>query len=323
VSMRRALQFAVVREDARTVLALLEASGARRPLLVASGGCTLLAVRALAPDVAPVALDPNPAQLEHVRRKDAELARARATGDFTRLGVGAADPDSLTECGNYEALFRLWRHVIDDFVLPREQRERLFDDADALARGTRALLASRWWRTSFEIVFADAPLETMFGPAATQHAVRGSYPGWFRRAFERGLARADALDNPFLHHLFLGHYLPRPSACPDCFARVEPRAPLELVHATFQDYTDLAQHDFVDLSNVLDWMAPHEVDALLARCAEELRCGALLVWRQLNNDRALEARIRGAFVFDHALAARLFAADRSLFYSSLHVGRRT
>jgi S-adenosylmethionine-diacylglycerol 3-amino-3-carboxypropyl transferase len=324
--MRGALQFAVVREDARTVLALLAASGARSPLLVASGGCTLLAVLVHAPHVRPVALDPNPAQLEHVRRKAAELERAFATRDFTCFGVGAARPDSLAECGNFEALFRLWRHVVDDFVCRREVRERLFDDAASLARGTQALLASRWWKTAFEIVFADAPLETMFGPAATQHAVRGSYPGWFQRAFERGLARADALDNPFLHHLFLGHYRERPSAWPDFLAGGEGRAPLgplELVQATFQDHTDLAAHDLVDLSNVLDWMAPNEVDALLARCAQELRPGALLVWRQLNNDRDLEARTRGAFVFDHELAARLFAADRSLFYSSLHVGRRT
>jgi S-adenosylmethionine-diacylglycerol 3-amino-3-carboxypropyl transferase len=330
--MRGALQFAVVREDARTVLALLEASGARRPLLVASGGCTLLAVLVHAPHVRPLALDPNPAQLEHARRKAAELERALSTRNFTRLGVGAAGPDSLAECGNFEALFRLWRHVVDDFVVARQVRERLFDDAASLARGTQELLASRWWKTAFEIVFADAPLETMFGPAATQHAVRGSYPGWFQRAFERGLARADALDNPFLHHLLLGHYLERPSAWPDFLAggaahttraTLGPLGPLELVQATFQDHGDLAAHDFIDLSNVLDWMAPDEVDALLARCAQELRPGAMLVWRQLNNDRDLEARTRGAFAFDHTLAARLFAADRSLFYSSLHVGRRT
>src|SRR5690349_17004226 len=67
------VKFAVVREDPLVEDALVRRFGARRVLLIASGGCTALSLRALHPELELTLLDPNPAQLERVERKAAAL----------------------------------------------------------------------------------------------------------------------------------------------------------------------------------------------------------------------------------------------------------
>ena len=50
--------------------------------------------------------------------------------------------------------------------------------------------------------------------------------------------------------------------------------------------------------------------------------GAVVMWRQLNNRRDLAAHLRPTFRFDATWERSLWEADRSLFYSSVHVGVR-
>ena len=54
---RARVQFAVVREDPRIERALVEEHRPRRALLVASGGCTAMALRAWFPDLEVVLVD--------------------------------------------------------------------------------------------------------------------------------------------------------------------------------------------------------------------------------------------------------------------------
>ena len=63
------IQFAVVREDPRLDQEVFSRYPAKRPFLIASGGCTALTLQPLFPDAVFTLLDPNPAQLEHVRAK--------------------------------------------------------------------------------------------------------------------------------------------------------------------------------------------------------------------------------------------------------------
>lgn len=301
------VQFAVVREDPLVELTVLERWPCRRALMVASGGCTVLTVAARCPALQITALDPNPAQLALVARKRHALLAGEAV-----FNVEDTDPGGLSECGNFESLFRNLRHFLHEHVATDTEIEAVLEGR----LETSLLTEAPYWPVAFRLFFSDAYLVAMFGPDAVQYAEQGSYPDYFRRRFERGLAREDRAENPFLHHLLLGRY--RAHALPELLR--QPPGEVTLTEGLLQDQS-FAAYDFVDLSNVLDWMGPSDVDALLDRLAETAP-GTVVLWRQLNNARPLHVRLQEHFTFDADLEARLHARDRSLFYERLHIGRR-
>lgn len=295
----RALQFAVVREDPLVEVRAF-ASSPRRALLVASGGCTAFSLAGRWPDAELVLVDPNPAQHAQVRAR----AEAWMRGDLASLNVGNADPEGLSEVGNFEGLFRSWRTFVHDWVAsPDVVRAAFGGDASARAE----IVGSRWWPVAFELFFSDPMLVTMFGPAAVQHAPPGSYPAYFRAVFERLL---DASPSPFAAHLLLGHYLPE--APPDFLRRAPVTLRAEHLVGTLQDVPDFGRFDLVHLSNVLDWTPRDEGAALLARVAAELRPGAAVTVRQLNNRTSValpgfeieEVEAEGSFFYSRTLIGR-------------------
>lgn len=309
------LQFAVTREDPRTESGVLDDWSARagrrdpRVLLIASGGCTPLALQARWPDATICLVDPNPAQLDHVRQK----ILARDADETSRLISGG--PGSLLERGNFEGLFRVLRGVLHDFVAPPEAWERLI--SGDMAR-LSDLLESPWWVTAFEVAFSDALLLRMFGPAAVQHAAPGSYPGWFRHRIEQAILDPAAATNPFLAHILLGRYTG--TALPDWLLSPPPPAwRLGFRCCTLQDITDWPEWDLLQLSNVPDWMAPDTLHPLLHRIGAAMRPGARLLIRQLNNRRRLESHCP-MLRFDRERARELLQQDRSMFYSRILIG---
>ena len=305
------LKFAVVREDAQLEAALVARTHARAVLLVASGGCTALTLAHQFPQLSVSVFDINPLQLAHLREKAAAAAR----GELARLNVGESHPHALNQCGEFEGLFRLLRGGIEEFVAPSAEIARYFSGERALARDW---IRARYWPAVFATVFNDALLHAMFGPDATQHAAPGSYPGYFQRAFERGLLGDDGPRNPFLQHVLLGQYLP-PDAPPYVHATQIP--PIDIIEGSLAQVADLSRFDLFSLSNVFDWSD----DALAAdwgeRIARAARPGAAVILRQLNNRREL-ARFFPGFHFDDALGAQLTQRDRSLFYERIVVGFR-
>jgi S-adenosylmethionine-diacylglycerol 3-amino-3-carboxypropyl transferase len=307
------LKFAVVREDPRLEEDLVRRTGTEGVLLVASGGCTALHLLARFPKLRVVGFDFNPAQLEHVREK----AGAAQRGELRRLNVKDADRRALNQRGAFEGLFRGLRGAIAEFVAPEVDLEAFF----AAARSERAGLLSRWtasryWPAAFQVAFADGLLHAMFGPAATQHAAPGSYPGYFQRAFERGLAREDAAENPFLQHVLLGRYLE-----PPLYAAAPASPPPELLLGTLLDVPDLGRFGLVSLSNVFDWSDDALVVAWADKLRREARPGCVVLIRQLNNQRNLRPFFPG-FRFDDQLGRDFLNADRSLFYERFEVAFR-
>lgn len=307
------VRFAVVREDPAVEIACVERYGLKNALVCASGGCTALALKHRFPELSVTAYDTNPAQLEHLARK----VRAVENADLRALNVSAPSSQGLSQCGAFEKLFRTLRFAFCELVASPVELYAYFDPpcADPAAY-TAKWFSSRYWPSLFAMVFCDAPLVAMFGPDAVQHAVPGSYPAYFQRAFERGLARADGPRNPFLQHVFLSHY------------RLGDAPPFVFANRTL-DVTphlgglpdDLAPFDLVHLSNIFDWSS----DALVTGWASKLnalRSGAVITLRQLNNDRPLRAFFERDFAFDEVLSGALLARDRSLFYNRIEVGVR-
>jgi S-adenosylmethionine-diacylglycerol 3-amino-3-carboxypropyl transferase len=311
-------KFAVVREDPDVEFQVCARVSARSVLLVASGGCTALTLAHRSPGLQITAFDFNPAQLEHVREKRDAVAR----GDLRALNVGDDATAGLNQRGEFEGLFRVLRGVLVEFVAPRGELASFFDEATT--RDARSALVERWrtsryWPVAFELAFHDSLLHAMFGPAATQHAERGSYPGYFQRAFERGLLREDAVRNPFLRHVLVGCY--DEANAPD-YVRAGRAIDLELILGSLVSVPELARFDVISLSNVFDWSD----DALVTEWATALRRhahpGSAVILRQLNNRRDLRRFFGEDFSFDDTLGAELTARDRSLFYERIEVGLR-
>ncbi|MCB9920306.1 MAG: DUF3419 family protein [Planctomycetes bacterium] len=314
-----AIQFAVVREDATIECAIARELERRSALLVASGGCTALALASACPGLAQTLVDPNPAQLELVERKASLLADPDIPP--SRFGVGADEPNALHECGNFEWLFRLLRQVLDLFVVAPSERARRFE----IDEDWDDVFDTPYWPRAFELVFSEGMLVTMFGPAAIQHATPGSYPEYFRGRIEAALRRDDRSSNPYLHHLLLGRYSERPASWPEYLRRRSDFPAVfapEVVHGTLLDVRSFEPFDFVGLSNVMDWMDDASCTELAKRLADELEPGAAVLWRQLNDPRDLIGRFEAAFEFDSERDTRLLARERSAFYDAVHLGRR-
>jgi S-adenosylmethionine-diacylglycerol 3-amino-3-carboxypropyl transferase len=315
--MRERVKFAVVREDPDLEARLVEAVAARAVLVVASGGCTALSLAARFPGVRVTAFDISPAQLDHVRDK----ARAVAAGDLRALNVGDDDPAGICQRGHFEGLFRVLRAFVEDLVAPRAEIEAFFSPAPPERRAAlvEGWTTSRYWPAAFATCFNEPLLHAMFGPAATQHAAPGSYPAYFQRAFERGLARPDAAHNPFLQHVLLGRYLDRDAPA---YARAARPLDVDLVLGSLSDVPDLGRFDVVSLSNVFDWSDDATVAAWAGALAAAARPGSAVIVRKLNNRRDVRRFFAPAFRFDDALGAALLEQDRSLFYDRVEVAFR-
>lgn len=305
-------QFAVVREDPALDAEVLSRTPARRALLVASGGCSAFALLGRFPALEITLVEPNPVQADLVRRKLALLRHRDHETHPARWNLGSDDPGGLCQRGNFERLFRQLRAFVQEFIAPRRAWEAFFERPEA--EFLDAVFASPWWPAAFGAFFSDRMLETMFTAAATQHADPGSYPEYFRRAFERGLRRPDAADNPFLHHVWLGMYIDRPGSRPEWTAFHDGARDPVVVPARLEDVSDLSGFDFVGLSNVMDWMDIGAIDRL-GRNLRTLRPGAAVLWRQLNNDDRHELRFGPGLAVDEELSEQLLRDDRSLFYN--------
>lgn len=315
------IKFAITREDPDLEDVVLARTPGRRALLVCSGGCTALTLATRRPNLEISAFDINPAQLQHVRDK----IDAAAAGDLRGLDVLGADgiePRGLNQRGEFEKLFRILRGFLCEFVVPQAELRAFFAPDSEL--GSRLSLVEKWvqspyFAVAFELVFHDSFLNAMFGPAATQHAERGSYPRYFREVFLRGLRAADAHKNPFLQHILLGAYLP--DSAPD-YVRAGQRLAVRLIQGSLTDVPDLESYDLYGLSNVFDWADDELVSAWAEALKSVARPGSAVLLRQLNNRRDLRRFFAPEFAFDDALGEELLARDRSLFYCRIEVGFR-
>ncbi len=316
------VQFAVVREDPMVEAALVRLANASNVLLIASGGCTALTLQALFPDLHITLVDFNPAQLERVREKISALHDIDSETRHRKFNIGTSDPSGLNQCGNFESLFRGLREFIFDLVADETEIRGLFEKKGRLADVSEILFSNRYWSVAFDLYFSDSLLNAMFGPDATQHAETGSYPRYFQALFEKGLTSAGAFDNYFLHHVFLGYYLQRPASLPYYLSAPPTDYRFQMVEGTLDQVPELQRFDLISLSNIMDWMPLAESASLIGYLRNEMKSGATVLYRQLNNYTDLSTYFGDSFEFNTGLGVRFQKSERSLFYASTHVGKR-
>lgn len=354
------LAFAQVREDPRIDVAIADRlRRSAKVIMIASGGCTA-AVLSRLPHITHIKLvDANPAQLALTRLKLQLLAQAQPADRLALLGhTDMSCKERQRELTDRLNSLRLSPHVLGP--LPDVARlgpdycgryERLFAalqssiSADApLASSIRGLLTvggsqrqatspadhpTLWSRLSaiFDDIFALPNLVNLFGEEATQNP-RLPFASHFALRLASVLKRQDVSRNPFVWTLLHGRgksgvhpdWVDLPAGLPSCA--------LEAVQSPMIDALRDAkrlgeQYDLVHLSNALDWLAPADACATLQAAWDCTARGGWVVIRQLNS--TLDIRALGEAVgweWDAALSEVLHEADRSFFYSALHIGRK-
>lgn len=332
-----ALYFAQIREDARVERAFFE--GARRVLVVASGGCTALSLLDDRVD-AVHAVDANPAQTELLALKvaamraldldDLLVAFGEAPGDraglFARLGL-RPDPESaargLLHGGANERFYRFLGDNLRRNVLPDGAWDALLAAPDVAAQ--RRWLATHATSEAFEVavrvLLSRTTHEHFFPPAMFAHVSERHFGDFFLERFVHELETRPVADSPFLHQLLAGRYPPRARPrylTPDGYAAARRNLDkLEIITAPLQALPEpTAPYDALALSNVLDWAGPDDADAIAARVRAVSAPGARVVLRQMLDARPLPARLG---LRDAGSPAS--ALERSMLYRSVICGR--
>jgi S-adenosylmethionine-diacylglycerol 3-amino-3-carboxypropyl transferase len=311
-----------VREDPLIEISLAKKIKACNVFLIASGGCTAFSLKAVDPDLQITLLDPNTAQIDLIRNK-IRLLRNRAKPAFkANFNIGLSDKVGLNDCGNFESLFRGLREFSYDLIMSRSSFEEFFEGKIENRKFVNTLLKSKYWYAAFDMFFCDTLLDSMFGPAATQHAQKGSYSVYFRKIIENGFLRSNAKNNYFLHHIFLGHYIDRKNSLPIYLQAPIRNLEFRFINSPIEKIKDFKDFDLVSLSNIMDWMPQNKITALIKTLNHTCNPGSAVIYRQLNNTSRLEKQFASDFKFDRKLSDQFLAADRSLFYSNISVGFR-
>ena len=352
----RPVAFAQVREDPRLDRTLVEKCaqefGSKIAVLqIASGGCTA-AVLAGLPHVAHLRLvDPNPAQLALTRIKLLLLRQHSVIDRLALLGHTAVPPeeraralrqifsqvdlhpdccgslqdiavDGLDYSGRYELVFAALRQHLAKHSAEISALLQLHDCAEQQRRigaGSRLGEAlDEACATSMSLV----NLVTLFGEGATRQAAK-PFHAHFAARIRHACRTLPAATNPYLWQMLAGKYPPGHVA--DWITQPAPTQWPNITwsHSTVEVALAGASRAYhvIHLSNILDWLSPHEAAHTLKLAGQALHPGGRIIIRQLNSSLTLPA-CAPQFSWLTSEADALHAQDRSFFYSRLHLGRK-
>ena len=308
-------QFAVVREDPRLELSLIEQFGLQSAVLIGSAGCTALSIKAYAPSFRIDLIEPNPEQITLIQEKIDILSEIDL--EYAKKIIAINGPLRLIEAGNFESLCKMFRTFIYEFVIEEEEFRELFEVS--VSEKWKQVFLHPYWKTAFELFFSSTMLVKIFGPSLLQYSVENSYPSYFQECLEKGLCRKDAKDNYFLHHIFFGQYFDREEALPAYLQKEIQNFQISLHSCSAQEFANYGDFDLIGLSNILDWSAPGEMQKLAAFVSRSMKKGSVLLYRQLNNDSDFKPHFTGISWQDE-LEDKFLQMDRSLFYSKICIG---
>jgi S-adenosylmethionine-diacylglycerol 3-amino-3-carboxypropyl transferase len=348
-AVRDRLFFAQVREDPCAELAALHPTPDDEQVVVSSGGCTALSLLAAgAGRVTAVDLNATQNHVVELKVAAATLGARRAIGFLgalpctSRVARYAVLRDMLTEDARryWDARQRtvsagvLRAGVSERFiggvvaalllaVHPRERVERLL--ACRTLAEQRALFEREWstrrWRALFALLCNRLVLRNTYPAEFFAHVENPSFALHFRRLAEHALTELPVSSNYFLHQMLVGRYpVDEPDGVPPYLSdagavRVaDARDRLQLVDGGMTAYLRTRPPESVNvfaLSNICEWMAQPEVDALLREVLRTAAPGARLVYRNFVGWTELPEWC-DRVVPDADASARLSSADRSL-----------
>ena len=343
------LYFGQVREDPLLEIEALEPGPEDSIVIVGSGGCTALSLLAAGAGHV-TAVDVNRAQNHLIELKVAALAvlsraetlaflgatpgsgafrlraydelrayltpPALAYWDGQRSGIAAG----VLNAGVTEHFIRMVVRVLRLAVHSRGRIERMLacDTVDA----QRSLFENEWntirWRAFFHLLLNRGVFRQTYDPAFFAHLERPSFADHFRTRAEHALTELSVRDNYFLHHMLTGRYpieaaggVPPYLSEEACVSRDR----LTLVDGTFTDHLHTLPDGSVTgfaISNICEWLAPHDVDALFAEIVRTAAPDAIVVFRNFVGWTEVPPRFKQVIVEDRDRGEEMMARDRSV-----------
>ncbi len=235
--------------------------------------------------------------------------------------------------GVTERFIRMLVRALSLLVHPRSRLERML--ACESLEAQRALFEREWntrrWRLFFQLLLNRRVFRRTYDAAFFAHLERPSFAEHFRRCAEHALTELPVRDNYFLHHMITGRYpagvengVPPYLTTEGCAAVAERRDRLTLVDGSMTDSLRILPDASVtgfSLSNICEWLAPHEIDALFAEIVRVATPGAMLCFRNFVGWTEVPSRFRGLVREDRARGEELTKRDRSVVARRIAVCR--
>ena len=355
------LYFAQVREDPCAEIAVLDPGPDDSLVVVGSGGCTALSlVAAGAGQVTAVDVNRAQNHLIELKlaavtalSRDETLAFLGATDAPARnrletlltlrpLLTSAARSywdarlplvdAGVLGAGVTERFIRLLVGAMSLFVHSRSRLQRML--ASESIEAQRALFEREWntprWRLFFALLLNRRVFRRTYDPAFFAHLEQPSFADHFRRCAEHALTELPVRDNYFLHHMITGRYPANADGVPpylttEGYAAVaERREQLTLVDGSMTDYLRILPDASVtgfSLSNICEWLAPDEIEALFAEIVRVATPGATLCFRNFVGWTEVPPRFREMIHEDRGRGEELTKSDRSVVARRIAVCR--
>ena len=225
--------------------------------------------------------------------------------------------------GRYEAAFTELRRLLE----PNAR------EITAFLTATDAVIASaiiapdtetgRALDAAFTAVLRLENLVALFGEAATQNP-RQPFHQHFLQQLRDITLRLPPAENPWLWQLLAGKY---PASTPVDWLLDRSsllRLPEYRLGSMLQalENCEPATIDFIQLSNILDWLSPEDATATLAAAHHALKPGGFALIRQLNSSLQIPA-LSTELHWHSAHGDRLQRMDRSFFYPTVLLATRS
>ena len=235
--------------------------------------------------------------------------------------------------GVTERFIRMLVGAMSVLVHSRSRLERMLacDSIEA----QRTLFEREWntrrWRLFFALLLNRRVFRRTYDAAFFAHLEQPSFAEHFRRCAEYALTELPVRDNYFLHHMITGRYPANaPEGVPPYLstegqaAVAERRDRLTLVDGTMTDYLRILPDASItgfSLSNICEWLAPNDVDALFAEIVRVATPGATVCFRNFVGWTEVPPRFREIIREDRALGEALVKCDRSVVARRIAVCR--
>lgn len=190
----------------------------------------------------------------------------------------------------------------------------------------RALFDREWntvrWRAYFSLLLNRGMFRRTYDPAFFTHLERPSFAEHFRRSAEHALIGLPVRDNYFLHHMLRERYpvdvdngVPPYLSLSGYETIGNATSQFAFADGTMTEYLRTlpdASVSVFSLSNICEWLAPNDVEALFTEIVRTATPGARLCFRNFVGWTEVPQRFRDVVVEDHALGERLTPLDRSV-----------
>ena len=226
--------------------------------------------------------------------------------------------------GVTERFIRMIIAALRLFVHPRSRIERMLACESLLDQ--RVMFVGEWntvrWRMYFRLLLNRAMFRRTYDPAFFAHLERPSFAEHFRLSAEHALTELPVRDNYFLHHMLTGRYpVDVPGGVPPYLSEAgyetcaAARERFSLADGTVTEYLRTlpdASVSVFSLSNICEWLAPADVEALFAEIVRTATPDARLCFRNFVGWTEVPERFRDVVVEDRAWGERHTPRDRSV-----------